>query len=275
MRYGGSGYTTSIGLPGFPPAVKWLLIINTAVFFLHFFASISGLGQFFDVFALTPAFVLHGAIWQLATYTFLHGGIGHILWNMLPLWMFGAELEKTWGTRAFLKYYFLCGVGAGVCVVLANYLLPSGEPRASTIGASGAVYGVLLAFGVLFPRTRILFFFLFPIEARFFVAIVGAIAFLSTLSSGAGSPVSHIAHLGGMIFGYFYLKSALMTRASAAYGHRYNYGPAAAPRRPAKRLSVALRDRYKEWKMQRARRKFEVYLRKRQERDRDRDRYVH
>lgn len=274
MRYG-SGYSTSIGLPGFPPGVKWLLIANTAVFFLQFFAGVGGFGDLFQIFALTPAYVMHGAVWQLATYTFLHGGIGHILWNMLPLWMFGAQLEETWGTRAFLRYYFLCGIGAGICVLLANYLLPSGDPRSSTIGASGAVYGVLLAFGVLFPRTRILFFFLFPIEARFFVAIVGAIAFMSTLSAGAGSAVSHIAHLGGMIFGYFYLKSALATRRSAAYGHRYNVGYNGPPRRPRKRLYVALRERYKEWKMQRARRKFEVYLRKRQERDRDRDRYVH
>jgi membrane associated rhomboid family serine protease len=272
MRYG-SNYATSIGLPGFPPAVKWLLIANTAVFLLQFFLNTAGIGELFAPFALTPMLVLQGWIWQLASYMFLHGGIGHILWNMLPLWMFGAQLEETWGTRAFLRYYFICGVGAGICVVLANYLLPNGEPRAPTIGASGAIYGVLLAFGVLFPRTRILFFFLFPIEARFFVAIVGTIAFLSTIGSGAGSQVSHVAHLGGMIFGYFYLKSSLTRRRSVAYSHRY--AGYSAPARPRRRLLVVLRERYKEWKMQRARRKFQVYLRKRQERDRDRDRYVH
>jgi membrane associated rhomboid family serine protease len=264
---------SSIGLPGFPPGVKWLLIANTAVFFLQIFLRQAGFGELFEPsFALTPLLVVHGWIWQIVTYMFLHGGVGHILWNMLPLWMFGAELEKTWGTRAFLRYYFLCGVGAGICVILANYLLPSGEPRAATIGASGAVYGVLLAFGVLFPRTRILFFFLFPIEARFFVAIVGAIAFISTMTAGAGSPVSHIAHLGGMIFGYFYLKSSLMRRKPAAYGYGYGFEP---PVRRRQSLSVSLRERYKEWKMHRARRKFEVYLRKRQERERDHDRYVH
>jgi membrane associated rhomboid family serine protease len=273
MRYG-SHYATSIGLPGFPSGVKLLLIANTAVFLLQFFLSTAGFGDVFGPFALTPTLVLQGWIWQLVSYMFLHGGIGHILFNMLTLWMFGAQLEETWGQRAFLRFYFICGVGAGLCVIAANYLLPNGEPRSSTIGASGAIYGVLLAYGMLFPRTRILFFFLFPIEARFFVAIIGTIAFMMAVSSGGGSQVSHVAHLGGMLFGYMYLKSALIRRRSVAYSQRYGSGHAPPPR-PRKRLSVTLRERYKEWKMQRARRKFEVYLRKRQERESDHDRYVH
>src|SRR5207244_9281421 len=113
---------------------------------------------------------------QLFTYMFLHdpGGFGHILFNMLALWMFGADLERHWGTRKFLKFYFLCGIGAGLCVVVGNYLF--GNPLTRTIGASGAIYGLLMAFGVLWPDRTVLFSFLFPIKAKYFVMIIGGIA---------------------------------------------------------------------------------------------------
>ena len=112
-------------------------------------------------------------IWQLVTYMFLHSlqSFWHILFNMLTLWMFGSPVEETWGTRRFLQYYFLCGVGAGVCVVVAN--LAFGDPYQRVIGASGAIYGLLLAYGMLFPNQEVLFAFLFPIKAKYMVMIFG------------------------------------------------------------------------------------------------------
>lgn len=250
MRY--STRSPFLGQAGgiFPQGVKWLLIVNIALFLLYFFAVRTGGGAYFAPLALSPRAVLgFPALWQLVTYLFLHdpGGFSHILFNMLTLWMFGADLERAWGTRRFLKYYFLCDIGAGVCVVLAHVLFgSSGRP---TIGASGAIYGLLLAFGVLFPDAMVLFSFLFPIKAKYFVMIIGAIVFLSSLGAG-GDGVSHVAHLGGMVFGYLYLK-------------RF---------RARVRLDVAgsLGRAWREWKMRRAKRKFQVYLRKREDSDRDR-----
>jgi membrane associated rhomboid family serine protease len=220
----------------FPQGVKWLLISNTAVFVLSYVAYQAGLGNIFGPFALVPRLVVyHFAIWELATYLFLHGGVWHLLFNMLTLWMFGVTLERDWGTRKFLKYYFLCGIGAGVCDVTVNALL--GNWHTSTIGASGAIYGVLLAFGVLYPEATILFLFLFPIQAKYFVMIYGAMALLGSLNVNSG--VSNVAHLGGMIFGLIYLKV-----------------------RFPKVDTYEMRRWYRNYKMQRAKKKFQVYMRK-------------
>jgi membrane associated rhomboid family serine protease len=237
----------------FPPGVKWLLIVNTAIWLLDFFAVRMGGGGFFRHFALMPEAVLKTlAVWQLATYMFLHDPFGffHITFNMLTLWMFGITLERDWGTRQFLKFYFLCGVGAGVCVVIANAL--AGDWNSLTIGSSGAIYGLLMAFGMLYPNDTVLFGFLFPIKAKYFVMIIGAIAFLSTFNAESG--ISNFAHLGGMLFGYLYLKSQRR-------------------RRRGFDLMGSLAQRYQAWKIERAKRKFQVYLRK-QDHGRDRDRWV-
>jgi membrane associated rhomboid family serine protease len=151
--------------------------------------------------------------------------------------MFGCEIEQNWGTRRFLKFYFFCGIGAGLCVILANYLV--GDPRIATIGSSGAIYGILLVSAVLWPDRIILFSFLFPIKMKYFVMIIGAIAFLNSFS--VDSPVSNVAHLGGMAFGYLFLKIP-KTRGFDPMG--------------------ALRESYKAWKLARAKKKFQVYLRK-------------
>ena len=223
----------------FPTGVKWLLISNVAMFLLVFLGSQLGFGSGFLLLALAPrAVVYHLAVWQLFTYLFLHGGIGHLLFNMLSLWMFGSPLEQDWGTRRFLKYYFVCGVGAGLCDVVVNAALGNWGTR--TIGASGAIYGLLLAFGVLYPNQTVLMNFLFPIRAKYLVMIYGAIALLSALGQNSG--VSNIAHLGGMLFGYVYLKA----------------------RRPGIGFSLAqMSASFKQWKLQRAKRKFQVYMRKR------------
>ena len=242
MRYD-TRYRTSSSLFNwsFPTGVKWLVISNTAIFLFYFFAIRSIGDGFFIPLKLIPAMVIHGAVWQLFTYLFLHSpdGLGHIVFNMLTLWMFGAPIEDTWGTRRFLQYYFICGVGAGVCVVIANLLV--GSPYQATIGASGAIYGLLLAFGMMFPNQTVLMSFLFPIKAKYMVMIFGVIAFLSSFQSG--STVSNLAHLGGMIFGFAYMKT--------------QFG-----RGPGKSMDLDLRGRWKEYKLQRARKKFKVYLKK-------------
>lgn len=227
-------------VPGFPAGVKWLLISNVAIFLLDFFAKFADLhGPIVILFGLTPAAVIKQlAVWQLFTYMFLHGGIGHILWNMLALWMFGADLENVWGMRRFLQFYFFCGVGAGICVVLFNYLLPWGNPALPTIGSSGAIFGILMAYAMLYPTRTILFGFLIPIQVKYFVMIIGAIAFLS--SFGVNNGVSEFAHLGGLLFGYIFLKTP---------NFRFD-------------LAGPVRRQYTEWKLRRAKRKFQVYLRK-------------
>jgi membrane associated rhomboid family serine protease len=257
----------------FPPGVRWLLIANVACFVVQFFLEHSDLANVTRPFYLFPAQVVGGlAFWQLFTYMFLHstGDFWHILFNMLTLWMFGNDLERTWGTRQFLNYYLLCGVGAGICVIVANYLF--GNPYIPTIGASGAIYGLLLAFGLLYPNRQILFSFLFPIQAKYFVLILGAIAFMSSFAAPGGA-VSHIAHLGGMIFGYLYLRNRRGTQRSyAGFGGGFAPSRDSSVRRRRTSLVASARNWYKEWKLQRARRKFEVYLRKQ---NRDRDPRVH
>jgi membrane associated rhomboid family serine protease len=186
---------------------------------------------------LVPAYVLgSGWVWQLATYMFLHGGLFHIVFNMLALWMFGAELERIWGTRYFLKFYFVTGIGAGALTV-AFSLLPFGFAQqlqhSVVIGASGAVYGLLLGYAMYFPDRRIYMYFVFPIPTRTFVAIIGAIAFFSSLSDAGG--VANATHVGGLLVGYLYLKSARMNPL------------------------LELRYQYSKWKTVRARRKFDVY----------------
>ncbi|MBZ5723699.1 MAG: rhomboid family intramembrane serine protease [Acidobacteriia bacterium] len=221
----------------FPTGVKWLLISNTAIFLLFYLGGAPVQSNML-LLALTPSLVVHNFfVFELFTYMFLHGGFGHLLFNMLTLWMFGTPLEQTWGTRAFLKYYFLCGVGAGVCDTAVNLILGH---KTTTIGASGAIYGLLLAFGVLFPDVRVLMNFLFPIKAKYLVMIYGAIALFSALGSG-NSGVSNVAHLGGMAFGYIYLKARL----------------------PKTRLRLPdAAGWYRQWKLRRAKKKFQVYLRK-------------
>src|ERR1035438_4457772 len=137
----------------FPPGVKWLLIVNTIIFVLTYLCPLQLQRQIMLVLALSAeAAVRNLFVWQLVTYMFLHAGITHVLFNMLTLWMFGIQLERDWGTRRFLKYYFYCGIAAGVCVLVVNILL--GYWGVVTLGASGAIFGVLVAFGVMYPDQR-------------------------------------------------------------------------------------------------------------------------
>jgi rhomboid family protein len=191
----------SFGGGGVTPAVKFLLIANVAVFVVQ---TVIGVGLDYRLshyLGLVPHLVLNEFyFWQLFTYQFLHGGLFHILFNMLALWMFGCDLERRWGAPFFLKYYFVTVIGGAILNVLflPNQLGPS-------IGASAGIYGLLLAYGLIYPDRIVYFYFLFPIKMKHFVWIIGGIALYSSITSGE-SGIAHLAHLGGMVFGYIYLR---------------------------------------------------------------------
>lgn len=197
------------------PAVKWLLIINVAIWFV-FQVILEGFLRipFSSNFGLYPGKVLFNFhIWQLVTYMFLHSlQVTHILFNMLMLWFFGAELEQRWGTKFFLTYYFACGIGAAIlyCLGVWGYALFTGSQIGMVvpvIGASGAIFGLLLAQGILFGERIVYFFMLFPMKTRFFVALMGFVQLASMMTSGvSGGEVAYLAHLGGLVSGYIFLK---------------------------------------------------------------------
>ncbi len=189
-------YRSTFGFMGMGPGVKNLLMATIVVFvaqiLLPFIVRV-------DVFGLVPAYVVSKFyVWQLVTYMFLHGSFGHIFFNMFGLWMFGSELERTLGTREFVKYYFITGIAAGISSVLWNW-----GSYIPTIGASGAIYGILAAYALFFPDRYVYLYFLFPIKMKYLAIILGALAFLSMYNQDG---IAHIAHLGGMVVGYFYLR---------------------------------------------------------------------
>jgi membrane associated rhomboid family serine protease len=225
---------SSFGPGPITPAVKWIIGANVGAFLATLFLRI----PIQNYLGLVPQHVIeHRWVWQPVTYMFLHAGLFHILFNMLGIWMFGVELERLWGTTFFLKYYAVTGVGAAITTIVVA-LLPFAATEATykavTVGASGALYGLLLAFAMYYPTRPILMFMLFPVPAKYFVIIIGAISFLSAASDRAPT-VAHAAHLGGMVFGYLYLRSG-----------RGGF-------------TAEIKYRYLKWKMNRLRRKFDVY----------------
>lgn len=227
------------------PGVKLIVLTCAGVFLIQTLLQILvnphfEYHWFKQIFGLIPSAVIPGLrVWQPVTYIFLHGGIGHLLINMLWLWMFGRELELVWGKRRFLNFFFLCGVGAGLIeLVVKTIPVLFGRPPSDipTIGASGAIFGILAANAILFPDRRI---WLFPlpvnIAMRPYVVVMGAIEFFATLGSG-GDGIGHLCHLGGLLIGYVYLR-----RGTFLYG---------------------LRNSYSDWQSKRTRRRFEVYLSK-------------
>jgi membrane associated rhomboid family serine protease len=194
------------GFQFFPPVIKYLLISNVAIYFLAQFFSlfhIQGLSLapiVNYVFALYP--IGQGfQVWQLVTYMFMHGSLLHLFFNMFALWMFGMELENEWGSKKFLVYYFLCGLGAGLTNLFISPLFAVAGP---TVGASGAIYGVLLAFGLMYPDRPIFLYFLVPIRARYFVLIYIGLEVYAGVT-GTADGVAHFAHLGGAAVGWLYL----------------------------------------------------------------------
>ena len=183
------------------PGIRVLIIINAVLFVLGMLAP--QLNRFLIVTGgLVPELFLKKLyLWQPFTYMFLHGGFMHIFFNMFALWMFGTELEWHWGTRFFLKYYFISGVGAGILSALIQPA--SGIP---IIGASGAIYGILLGFAIMYPNRVVYLNFLFPIKVKYFVMIFAAIELIASIGgAGMRTGVAHITHLSGMAFGYLYL----------------------------------------------------------------------
>jgi membrane associated rhomboid family serine protease len=237
------------------PGVQWLLIANVAVFIfevlLQTFSGPSAYIWFIGHFGLVPSAVVPGLrIWQPFTYLFLHENFWHILTNMFVLYMFGRELEVAWGRNRFLQYYFLTGVGAGLINVIVKVVLFWGQPGSdiATIGASGAIFGVLLACAILFPDRQVI---MFPIpikmSMRTFVIVMTALEFLGTFGLG-GDNISHICHLGGMLVGYVYLR-----RGSFLY---------------------SVRNSVTDWKIQRNKKRFQVYMNKHKEPPSRPDRWV-
>ena len=182
-------------------AVRMIMAWNLIIFLLQLLMRGKMEPGLEHYFGLVPAMVWHGWIWQLVTYMFLHGGFLHIFFNMFALWMFGSELEFLWGTRRFVQYYFLTGIGGAVLTMLTS----APGTAFPTIGASAAVFGVLLAYGVTFPNRLILISFLFPIPAKYVVMIYGLLELYSSLA-GAQSGVAHWAHIGGLVTGLVILK---------------------------------------------------------------------
>ena len=182
----------------FTDAIKILVSVNFGIFLLQTIASTEGL--FFKSFGLVPKLVWSEfMLWQPFTYLFFHGGIWHVLINMFVLWMFGSELERLWGKNHFLKFYFVTGIGAGLITMLFG--LNSMTP---IVGASGAVYGVLLAYGLTYPNRTIYLYGIIPIKSLWFVIGIGIIAFMSSFDDI--SQISHLTHLSGMVIGYLMLK---------------------------------------------------------------------
>lgn len=238
-RYAGQS-SFSFGPGPISTAIKAIILVNVVMFAARFVLPGTWDRYLTEVLGLVPFHVVRDLwIWQLATYTFVHAGPMHILFNMLTLWMFGTELERIWGTRFFLKFYFVCGIGAAVITVFVS-LLPFAPTRplygSNIVGASGAVYGLLLAYALYFPNRLIYMYFVFPIPVRIFVLIMGGLAFFSSMSDN-GSGVANATHLGGLLVGYVYLK-----------GLRMRLSPWAE-----------VKYRYVKWKIGRARKKFDVY----------------
>jgi len=229
--------------PPLTPMVKKLIIVTSAVFILTYIPTQLFHAPFLDYpfewLALQPDLVIHHFyLWQLVTYLFLHGGWFHIIFNMFALWMFGSDLESLWGGKKFLAYYFVTGIGAGILDVVLNDIFRHNIPTA-TIGCSGAVYGLLLAYGMLFPERVIYLYMIIPIKAKWFVVIMGAIEFVSSFGNGSG--ISHFAHLGGMLFGFLYLRGWS--------------------------LPYRLQLQYHDWRRAQLRKKFEVYMRDQEKKD--------
>jgi len=239
----------------FPPFTRWvkrLIIICSAVYFLQvvldrFAPQVEVAVEIY--LGLVPALVVHyGMVWQLVTYSFLHSThtLMHLLLNMLTLWMFGSQEEQDWGSRKFLEYYFFCVVGAGLVTVAVAYTRLFGvSPLNPTIGASGGIYGLLIAFGMLYGDREILLFpFPFSIKAKYLVGIIIFVVVIATFQPSQGG-VANFAHLGGLLFGFLYIKLVPSRGLTFAATERY----------------FSVRNGYYRWRRRRAAKKFEVYMR--------------
>jgi membrane associated rhomboid family serine protease len=254
-----------LSFPPFTRMVVWLLALNTGVFLLTELFRVSLPDAWIWIYGYIrlgePAIpshlglqpnmvVLHGWLWQLVTYAFLHAGVWHWLGNMLGIWMFGSTLEGAWGSRRFLELFAYGVIGAALTTVGLSYTHALGSPFIPTVGASGGVYAILIAYGMIFGDNEIMMIpFPFLIRAKYFVAILIVVTAAYTI--GGGGNVAYLAHMGGLFFGYAYVKwvySSSRSTSSKSFGLSERY--------------FGLRNSYYRWKRRRAARKFEVYMRK-------------
>ncbi len=254
-----SGVT--LAFPPFTYAVKWLVIINSAIYVLMLLASglnVVSPSDVYVVLGIVPKLVIHGWVWQVVTYAFIHGSFWHLFGNMIGLWMFGSQFETDWGRKQFLEFYFFCVVGAALTSIIVGYgalaaahswqapliVSISQLVKIPTVGASGGVFGIMLAYAILYGDQEFLMWFLVPIKARYLVAIFLFIALVGALGDTGG--VANFAHLGGAFFGWVYLR--FVPRRGLGFATSEGY--------------FGFRNRYIKWKRRRAAKKFEVYMRK-------------
>jgi len=244
--------TMTLSFPPFTRAIKTLIAINGGIYFLQLLLRATGYGAaaaaIEQALALRASDVIHGKIYELVTYAFVHGDFFHIFFNMLMLWMFGSMLESVWGERKFWEFYLFGAIGAGLTAVVLAYTIGGIvhlDPGTLTIGASGAIYAIFMATAMLFGDRQVFMFPLpFTMKLKYMVGILGLIAVAGAL--GGGTRTANIAHLGGLLFGYLYVKfvpqRGLLFLASEGY-----YG---------------IRNSYHRWKRNQAKKKFQVYMRK-------------
>jgi membrane associated rhomboid family serine protease len=244
--------STTLSLPPFTRAIKTLIAINAGIFVL--LIALNAVRQqniatyIFDFMVLRARDVVHGRIYELVTYGFLHGGFFHLFFNMLMLWMFGSMLEVAWGSRKFWEFYLFGIVGAGLGTVALAYSLGSIvhlRPETGTLGASGGIYAILMATGMLFGDQEV---YMFPlpiaIRLKYLVGILAFIAFVGALNDAGDT--ANIAHLSGLLFGYLYVKFVPRRGLVFAFSE----------------TSYGIQNRYHRWKRRRAGKKFQVYMRK-------------
>jgi membrane associated rhomboid family serine protease len=242
------GTTISFSLPPFAGWVKRIILTCTGIFLLelilHGVFKVD-LRPIQEWFALIPAFVMRGEIWQVVTYSLLHAGFGHLFFNMLTLWFIGAYLERDWGPRRFIECYTFCVVGAALVTIGVSYTRFLGmDPGTGTVGASGGIFGLLMAFGILYADQEMLMFPLpFTIKAKYLVGIWIVIAVIAIFDPSK-SGVANFAHLGGLLFGFLFVKFLPSRGLGYAASERY----------------FGVRNSYYRWKRKRAARKFEVYM---------------
>jgi membrane associated rhomboid family serine protease len=242
----------TLSFPPFTKAVTWLLAINTAVFLVltafGTFGYIGTLRWVFEDLGLVPALtVLHLEVWQILTYSVIHAGFWHWFGNMLGIWMFGSTFESSWGPRRFLELFFTGVVGAALTTIVLSFAHILSSPLQATVGASGGVFAILMAYGMVFGENEI-FLFPFPalIKAKYFVLILIVVTVALAISGGGST--AYLAHLGGLFFGYLYVKfGASRPKSRQASPSEWYYG---------------MKNSYYRWKRRRAARKFEVYMRK-------------
>lgn len=242
------GQTISFSFPPFAGWVKRIIIACTAIFLLElvvrrvFGVSLAWVDEWF---ALIPVFVMKGEIWQLVTYSLLHANFSHLFFNMLTLWFIGAYLERDWGSRRFIECYTFCVVGAALVTIAVSYTHFLGmNEHAGTVGASGGIFGLLMAFGILYADQEMFLFPLpFRIKAKYLVGIWVVVAIVAVVEPANGIAV--FTHLGGLLCGFLWVKFMPSRGMSYAASERY----------------FGVRNSYYRWKRRRAARKFEVYMR--------------